>query len=65
MMAYALAANGASKVFIIGRREERLQETSASAPSGSIISVVGDVTSKESLQAAYALLPHIQIMLIC
>lgn len=54
MMAHALAANGASKVFIIGRREERLQETAASAPSGSIIPVVGDVTSSESLQAAYS-----------
>lgn len=52
-MAYALDINGASKVFIIGRREERLKETAASAISGSIIPVMGDVTSKESLQAAY------------
>lgn len=52
-MAYALDINGASKVFIIGRREERLKETAASGVSGSIIPVIGDITSKESLQAAY------------
>ncbi|KEF55347.1 uncharacterized protein A1O9_08097 [Exophiala aquamarina CBS 119918] len=50
MMARALAANGASKVFIIGRREDALKETAASVPSSSIIPVVGDVTSKDSLQ---------------
>ncbi|KAL4756677.1 SDR family oxidoreductase [Aspergillus foveolatus] len=52
-MARALDANGSSKVFIIGRRERILQETAASAVNGSIIPVTGDVTSKESLQAAY------------
>ncbi|KAF4333191.1 3-oxoacyl [Fusarium beomiforme] len=52
-MAYALAMNGASKVFIIGRREEHLRETAVSAIGGSIIPIVGDVTSRESLQAAY------------
>ncbi|KAH9203731.1 hypothetical protein DL95DRAFT_138559 [Leptodontidium sp. 2 PMI_412] len=52
-MARALDVNGASKVFIIGRREQHLKETAASAISGSIIPVTGDVTSKESLQAAY------------
>ncbi|KAH6662063.1 short chain dehydrogenase/reductase family [Halenospora varia] len=52
-MARALEVNGASKVFIIGRQEQRLKETAASAISGSIIPVPGDVTSKESLQAAY------------
>lgn len=53
MMAYALDANGASKVFIIGRREQKLKDTAASAVNGSIIPVTGDITSKESLQAAY------------
>jgi NAD(P)-dependent dehydrogenase (short-subunit alcohol dehydrogenase family) len=50
MMARALAANGASKVFIIGRREASLKETADSVPGGKIIPLVGDVTSKESLQ---------------
>ncbi|KAL4733182.1 hypothetical protein BDV11DRAFT_200533 [Aspergillus similis] len=52
-MAHALDANGASKVFIIGRQEQFLQETAASAVNGSIIPVTGDVTSRESLQASY------------
>ncbi|KAI1624865.1 3-oxoacyl-reductase [Exophiala viscosa] len=53
MMARALAANGASKVFIIGRREAALKETAESVPGGKIIPLVGDVTSKESLQQCY------------
>ncbi|OGE47183.1 hypothetical protein PENARI_c056G07245 [Penicillium arizonense] len=52
-MARALAANGAEKVFIIGRREERLFETARSACDGKIIAVPGDVTSKASLQEAF------------
>lgn len=50
MMARALAVNGASKVFIIGRREDALKATASSVPGGNIIPVVGDVTSKTSLQ---------------
>lgn len=49
-MARAFAANGASKIFIIGRREEPLKVTASSVPEGTIIYIVGDVTSKESLQ---------------
>lgn len=52
MMARALAVNGASKVFIIGRREDALKETANSVPGDNIITIVGDVTSKESLQKA-------------
>jgi NADP-dependent 3-hydroxy acid dehydrogenase YdfG len=52
-MARALDANGALKVFIIGRRERSLEETAAMAINGSIIPIKGDVTSKESLQSAY------------
>lgn len=52
-MALALDANGASKVFIIGRREHKIKDTAASAVNGSIIPVVGDISSKESLQTAY------------
>lgn len=53
MMAKALDANGASKVFILGRREEKLQETASLCPNGSAIPVVCDVTNSESLKAAY------------
>lgn len=52
-MTQALAVNGASKVFIIGRRLEALQETETGGPEGTIIPIQGDITSKESLQAAY------------
>ncbi|KAE7996944.1 hypothetical protein FH972_001620 [Carpinus fangiana] len=50
MMAKGLADNGASKVYIIGRREETLRQ--AAKYHESIIPLVGDVTSKESLEAA-------------
>lgn len=55
-MALTLAINGASKVYIIGRREEALKETVSLAPAharDSIISIPGDVTSQDSLQSAY------------
>jgi len=51
MMARALAANGAQKVYLLGRRLETLQTASAENPSV-LIPVQCDVTSKESLQAA-------------
>jgi NAD(P)-dependent dehydrogenase (short-subunit alcohol dehydrogenase family) len=51
MMARALAVNGAEKVFIIGRREDSLKKVASSLPGiNTIIPLVGDVTSKESLQ---------------
>ncbi|KAF7502433.1 hypothetical protein GJ744_005816 [Endocarpon pusillum] len=50
MMARALDANGASRVFIVGRREEQLKQTAATGRNGNIVPLVGDVTSKESLQ---------------
>ncbi|KAK3063138.1 hypothetical protein LTS18_002659 [Coniosporium uncinatum] len=51
-MALALNANGASKVFILGRREASLNKVAAQAEAGSIIPVVCDISSKDSLQAA-------------
>lgn len=51
MMAKALATNGASKVYIVGRRKEVLEEAAKSSIYRNIIPVVGDVTSKESLQS--------------
>lgn len=52
-MARALDTNGASKVFILGRREQSLKDVAAQAINKSIIPITADVTSKESLQAAY------------
>lgn len=50
-MALALDANGAKAVYIVGRREAKLQEVAKAAKNGSVIPVVGDVSSQESLQA--------------
>ncbi|KAH7319573.1 dehydrogenase with different specificitie [Stachybotrys elegans] len=50
MMASTLAANGASKVYIVGRREDRLKQAAAALP-GVLIPLPGDVTSQASLQS--------------
>lgn len=54
MMADALAENGASKVYIVGRRKDKLEEVANASKSGVIIPVEGDVTSKDSLEAVAA-----------
>jgi NADP-dependent 3-hydroxy acid dehydrogenase YdfG len=51
MIAKALALNGASKVYIIGRRLEKLEQAAKASPHGNIIPLVGDVTSQDSLVA--------------
>ena len=51
MMTKALALNGASKVYIIGRRESVLEDAAKQSPHGNIIPLVGDVTSKEALES--------------
>jgi len=48
MMTKAFASNGA-KVYIVGRRKEKLDEAAKISPQ-SIIPIVGDVTSKDSLR---------------
>ncbi|KAF6826194.1 hypothetical protein CMUS01_09530 [Colletotrichum musicola] len=53
MMAKALAANGAGKVYILGRRKEVLQEAASSA-GPNVVPLVCDVTSKDSLCEAAA-----------
>ncbi|KAE8148968.1 short chain dehydrogenase/reductase family [Aspergillus avenaceus] len=69
LMTHALDANGASKIFIIGRRLEPLQETATTSTNGSqtIIPVQGDISSKESLEAAYktiaAQTDHVDILI--
>lgn len=47
MMTKAFAMNGAAKVYIVGRRKEKLEQTAKM--SSNIVPIVGDVTSKESL----------------
>ncbi|KAK5712558.1 hypothetical protein LTR17_017939 [Elasticomyces elasticus] len=49
MIAKALAANGAAKVYIMGRRKEKLEETASC--SSIIVPIQGDVGSKLSLKA--------------
>jgi NAD(P)-dependent dehydrogenase (short-subunit alcohol dehydrogenase family) len=51
MMAKALALNGANKIYIVGRRLDKLEEAAKQSPTGNIIPLQGDVTSKESLEA--------------
>lgn len=47
--ARALDANGAKAVYIVGRRENALQEAAKTAVNGSIKVIVGDVSDKSSL----------------
>ena len=50
MMTKAFANNGAAKVYIVGRRKEKLDEAVRETGSrGNVIGIVGDVNSKESL----------------
>ncbi len=53
-MARALALNGASKVYILGRRQSNLESVAKSVTTNNIIPIVCDVTSKEALQSAVA-----------
>lgn len=50
-MAEALAVNGAAKVYLLGRRQEVLEDAAAKYPQ-IMVPVVCDVSSKESLQSA-------------
>ncbi|KAF2251962.1 NAD(P)-binding protein [Trematosphaeria pertusa] len=52
MFANALDVNGASKVYILGRRMEKLQEVAAAAKNKSIVPIQCDITSNDSLAAA-------------
>ncbi|KAK3638719.1 hypothetical protein LTR22_017737 [Elasticomyces elasticus] len=48
MMTQAFATGGAAKIYVVGRRKEKLDEAVKIAPE-IIVPLVGDVTSKESL----------------
>lgn len=47
MMTQAFAYNKAAKVYIVGRRKKKLDETATLSPN--IVSIVGDVTDKASM----------------
>lgn len=49
-MAKALANNGAAKVYVVGRRKDRLDEAASTYPDV-IVPIVGDVTCKDSLES--------------
>lgn len=49
-MVKTLDANGASKVFIIGRRKEELQEIAAGAVNKTVVPIQGDVRIKRVSQ---------------
>jgi NAD(P)-dependent dehydrogenase (short-subunit alcohol dehydrogenase family) len=49
MITKALAANGAHKVYIVGRRKDILEDAARQINTDVVIPIVGDVTSRESL----------------
>jgi NAD(P)-dependent dehydrogenase (short-subunit alcohol dehydrogenase family) len=52
MITKALAQNGAKKIYIIGRRKEKLEEAAKQhGVDGNVVPIEGDITSQESLRA--------------
>ncbi|KAF2267979.1 short chain dehydrogenase/reductase family [Lojkania enalia] len=51
-MALALDKNGASKVFILGRRMESLKKVAAKAVNGTLVPISCDISDKDSLKTA-------------
>lgn len=50
MITKAFARNGAAKVYIVGRRKDKLEEAAQAAGiNGNVVPVQGDVTSKDDL----------------
>ncbi|KAI1504785.1 NAD(P)-binding protein [Biscogniauxia marginata] len=54
MITKALVANGAAKVYILGRRLAKLEEAASATDPAVVVPVVCDVTSIEALRAAAA-----------
>ncbi|KAL1890219.1 hypothetical protein Sste5346_008373 [Sporothrix stenoceras] len=67
MMAHALDVNGAKKVFILGRRQDKLDTVAAAAANKSIVAVACDVSSQEDLSRAVDLIatqtPFVNVVL--
>lgn len=49
MITKALAANGARRVYIVGRRRDVLAESARNVNADIIVPIIGDVTSRKSL----------------
>ena len=49
--ARSLDANGAAKVYIVGRRKDKLNAVAEKAKNGSIVAVQGDITTKDDLES--------------
>ncbi|KAK4618063.1 Short-chain dehydrogenase/reductase SAT3 [Fulvia fulva] len=66
MMAHSLASNGAQKVYVVGRRLEKLQDTASGYEN--IVPIVGDATRKDSLQAVAdqvkAEVGHVNVLIV-
>ncbi|KAF2646391.1 NAD(P)-binding protein [Massarina eburnea CBS 473.64] len=54
MFAETLDVNGAAKVYILGRRKDKLDGVASAAPNKSIVPIQCDITSNDSLAAAAA-----------
>lgn len=52
MITKALIANGTAKVYILGRRLNKLQEAASNIGNSNVVPVTCDVTSVEALKAA-------------
>ncbi|KAI8950301.1 short chain dehydrogenase [Xylaria longipes] len=52
MITKALVANGAAKVYILGRRLNKLQEAASSVGNPNVVPITCDVTSVDALKAA-------------
>jgi len=50
MMSRTLASAGAHKVYIVGRRLDKLEEAAAACPTHNIVALPGDVTSRDDLR---------------
>ncbi|KAF9874678.1 NAD(P)-binding protein [Colletotrichum karsti] len=69
MFAKALEANGAAKVYIIGRDWQKLDAASKHAKYGRIIPLPGDVTSKDSVKECVDYIAaregYINLLILC
>ncbi|KAJ5198272.1 short chain dehydrogenase/reductase family [Penicillium cinerascens] len=69
MMALALDANGAARVFVLGRRKSSLEKVATKAVNKTIIPIVCDVSSKDDLETAVKAVtrqtPFVNVVIAC